>query len=74
MFVCICNGHRDADIRRVAETGVSCARQIYRRLGKPVRCGRCLEFAAGVIAEVHTTVAPLSEDDRLGERKVAATG
>jgi bacterioferritin-associated ferredoxin len=27
------------------------AREIYRSLGKPPRCGRCLEFAAEVIAE-----------------------
>ena len=56
MFVCICNGHRDSDIRRAAQTGLTCARQIYRHLGKPARCGRCLEFAAGVIAETHASL------------------
>jgi bacterioferritin-associated ferredoxin len=74
MFVCICNGHRDSDIRRVAATGVSCARQIYRRLGKPVRCGRCLEFAAGVIAEVQTTSDPAARDEPRGACEVAAAG
>ncbi len=53
MFVCICNGHRDGEIRAAAETGLSCPRQIYRRLGKPVRCGRCLDAATRVIEEVH---------------------
>ena len=51
MFVCMCNGHRDSDIRKVAATGLTCAREIYRKLGKPARCGRCLEFAAELIAE-----------------------
>jgi bacterioferritin-associated ferredoxin len=53
MYVCICNGHRDGDIRNAAKTGLRCAKQIYRHLGKPARCGRCLDVAAQVIAEVH---------------------
>jgi bacterioferritin-associated ferredoxin len=53
MYVCICNGHRESDIRAAAETGLRCAREIYRHLGKPARCGRCLEVAAAVVNEVH---------------------
>jgi bacterioferritin-associated ferredoxin len=53
MYVCICNGHRDSEIRAAAATGLSCARQIYRHLGKPARCGKCLELAAELVAEVH---------------------
>jgi bacterioferritin-associated ferredoxin len=58
MYVCICNGHRDSDIREAAKTaGLRCARAIYRHLGKPPRCGRCLDFAAQVIDEVHAAEA-----------------
>lgn len=53
MYVCICNGHRDRDIRAVAKTGIRCAKAVYRQLGKPPQCGRCLDLAAQVIAEVH---------------------
>jgi bacterioferritin-associated ferredoxin len=56
MFVCICNGHRSSDIRRVAATGVKCPREIYNRLGKPARCGRCLEFASRLVDEVHAAL------------------
>ncbi|MFO7287921.1 MAG: (2Fe-2S)-binding protein [Gammaproteobacteria bacterium] len=62
MYVCICNGHRDSDIRAAAREGLRSAPAIYRRLGKPVRCGRCLEFAAKVIEEAHGA--------REGEREV----
>jgi bacterioferritin-associated ferredoxin len=34
---------------------MTCPREIYSALGKPPRCGRCLEFAAEVIAEVHSS-------------------
>jgi bacterioferritin-associated ferredoxin len=57
MFVCICNGHRDSDIRAAAATGLRCAREIYRHLGKPPRCGRCLDFASQVVDEVHEAAA-----------------
>jgi bacterioferritin-associated ferredoxin len=57
MFVCICNGHRSSDIRRVAATGVKCPREIYKLLGKPARCGRCLEFASQLVDEVHAARA-----------------
>jgi len=57
MYVCICNGHRDRDIRAAAATGLKCARAVYAHLGKPPRCGRCLPFAAQLIDEVHETGA-----------------
>jgi bacterioferritin-associated ferredoxin len=56
MYVCICNGHRERDIREAAKTGLRCARDVYRHLGKPPQCGRCLTFATQVIDEVHEAV------------------
>jgi bacterioferritin-associated ferredoxin len=53
VYVCICNGHRDSDIRSAAAEGYRCAREIYRHLGKPARCGRCLDLASELINEVH---------------------
>lgn len=64
MYVCICNGHRDRDIREVAKTGLRCAKAVYRQLGKPPRCGRCLDVAAQVIAEVHAEAQPALEAAR----------
>jgi bacterioferritin-associated ferredoxin len=57
MYVCICNGHRDHDIRAAAQSsGLRCARTIYAKLGKPARCGRCLDLASQVIEEVHRSL------------------
>ena len=53
MYVCVCNGHSDRDIKRIAQSGVSCARDIYIQLGKPIRCGRCIEMAEQLVQEVH---------------------
>ena len=53
MYVCICNGHRDSEIRALARSGMRSAVEIYRHLGKPPRCGRCLELANQLVSEVH---------------------
>jgi bacterioferritin-associated ferredoxin len=50
MYVCLCNGHRESDIRRATESGLRCVRAIYRELGGPPRCGRCLPVAESVVA------------------------
>lgn len=61
MYICICNGHRDSDIRKAARAGLRSAPEIYARLGKPVRCGRCLEMAAKVIEEARGSCDPGNE-------------
>lgn len=51
MYVCICNGYRDAEIREVAQSGVDRARDVYECLGAGPNCGKCLEFAQTLIDE-----------------------
>jgi len=57
MYVCVCNGHSDRDIRSAARSGLRCARTIYAQLGKPLRCGRCLQTAERLVQEVHEAVS-----------------
>jgi bacterioferritin-associated ferredoxin len=57
MYVCICNGHRDSDIRALARSGLRSAVEIYRHLGKPPRCGRCLKLADQLVSEVHEALS-----------------
>ena len=53
MYVCLCNGYRDSEIRDVAQSGVRCARAAYQSLGNGPRCGRCLAFAQDLIDGIH---------------------
>jgi bacterioferritin-associated ferredoxin len=54
MYVCLCNGYRDAEIREVAETGVRCVQEVYLTLGNGPCCGSCLDFAQDIVDGVHT--------------------
>ena len=53
MYVCLCNGYRDAEIREIAESGVRCAREVYLTLGNGPCCGTCLDCAQGIVDSVH---------------------
>ena len=60
MYVCLCNGYRDAELREWAGKGLDCAIAIYHALGNGPCCGRCLECAQQIVDETlspGTTVA-----------------
>jgi bacterioferritin-associated ferredoxin len=60
MYVCLCNGYRDEEIREVAESGVRCAREAYLTLGNGPCCGTCLDCAQEIVDSVHAPSAPAS--------------
>jgi bacterioferritin-associated ferredoxin len=53
VYVCICNGYRDAEIREAAREGARCAHEAYWALGNGPCCGRCLPVAQSLIDRVH---------------------
>jgi bacterioferritin-associated ferredoxin len=53
VYVCLCNGYRDEEIREIAESGVRCAREVYLTLGNGPCCGTCLDCAQGIVNDVH---------------------
>ena len=51
MFVCLCNGYREAELRELARQGVTCAVQAYAALGNEPNCGSCMDIAQRIIDE-----------------------
>jgi len=59
MYVCVCNAVTDRQIRRaVREDGVRTFAQLQARLNVSATCGRCEEFARGVLAEAVAEALP----------------
>jgi bacterioferritin-associated ferredoxin len=54
MYVCICNGYREAQLHEVARSGVRSAREAYHALGAGPRCGRCVAAAQEMLDGLHT--------------------
>jgi bacterioferritin-associated ferredoxin len=74
MYVCLCNGYRDTEIREVAESGVRCAREVYLTLGNGPCCGTCLDCAQDIVDDVHGTAAAPRAPEGADSRPAAEAG
>lgn len=53
MFICLCNGLTDRQIRaHIAYTGCSVA-ALYRRLGVAPKCGKCVAMVREIIEQAN---------------------
>lgn len=53
MYVCICNGVTDRDIRQAAEAGCRSMAELTMRTGAGSTCGSCVDMATALLDEVH---------------------
>ncbi len=51
MYVCVCRGVTDHQIRAAAAEGASSVDELRDRLGVASRCGKCSSLAADVLHE-----------------------
>ena len=58
MYVCICNGVTDKDIRQAAEAGCKSMAELTMRTGCGATCGTCLDMAT----ELLTAAQPRDKD------------
>ena len=54
MYVCLCHGVTDREIREAADNGVSSMRQLGKELGVGTQCGRCACTAREIPGESRT--------------------
>jgi bacterioferritin-associated ferredoxin len=59
MYVCVCHGVTDRDIRRAAAEGVSEVHELTMRLGLGSGCGTCRDEAAALLAEARVLDLPI---------------
>ena len=59
MYVCVCHGVTDRDIRRAAAEGVREVHELTMRLGLGSGCGSCRDEAAAVLAEARVLPLPV---------------
>ncbi len=50
MYVCICHGIRDKDVRSAVCEGEISLHGVYKKLGCKPRCGSCLPAMADAVA------------------------
>ncbi len=57
LYVCICNGVTDSQIRQAAANGVRDVSELTMRTGCGATCGSCLDMAAGMLDAHHARAA-----------------
>lgn len=58
MYICLCNGITDHEIRQCAQSGVCSLHELECTLGVGVSCGRCREAAGEILAETRAPAIP----------------
>jgi bacterioferritin-associated ferredoxin len=58
MFVCVCNGVTDREIRAAVAMGARTLGDLREGLGVASCCGRCADCACGILAESASQDAP----------------
>ena len=66
MYVCVCNGVTDHEIRQAAAAGCGSMTELTMRTGCGAACGSCVDTAAGLLEEEaaarkSTHVLPLAD-------------
>ncbi len=61
MYVCLCNGFTDRQIRRTAEAGPGSVSEVYRALGSAPKCGKCVPFVRDLLKGC--AAAPVALDE-----------
>lgn len=57
MYVCICNGVTDRQIREAAEAGCASLPELTMRTGVGATCGTCLVLAGEILEETRQRIA-----------------
>jgi len=61
VYICICNGYREREIRDAVLRGARDVAEAYRALGNEPCCGCCVEDAQEFIEETLATTACAAE-------------
>ena len=54
MYVCVCNGVTDRQVREAVEKGCGSVGELTMRTGAGSNCGSCLDMAAEMIAQMQS--------------------
>lgn len=54
MYVCICNGVTDHDIRHAADAGCGTMAELTMRTGAGANCGSCVDMANAMLEQART--------------------
>jgi bacterioferritin-associated ferredoxin len=64
MYVCVCKGVTDTRIRQAADDAVCRMRDLRDQLGVATQCGKCAQYAYGILKEAQAMKAECDMGDK----------
>jgi bacterioferritin-associated ferredoxin len=61
MYVCLCNGFTDRQVRAARESAEGCVSGVYSALGCVPRCGKCVPMVRDILREGAALASPMGE-------------
>jgi bacterioferritin-associated ferredoxin len=52
VYICLCNGFTDRQVRRSTETGSVSVSEVYKALGCQPKCGKCVPIVRDMLKSV----------------------
>ena len=62
MFICLCNGLTDRDVRAQCDSGGCSVSMVYRGLGCEPQCGKCVPLVRQMVREASAAVEAGGDD------------
>ena len=66
MYVCLCKGITDHQIRDAASAGCTSMRELRRELGVGSQCAKCVRVAREIVRETRQTQAGVAMESAAG--------
>ena len=60
MYICLCNGLTDRDVRGAVTRGARRVSEVHRQCGTAPQCGRCTGHIRGLVEETSAAGDPAS--------------
>jgi bacterioferritin-associated ferredoxin len=58
MYVCLCLGYTDRQVRAARDQSGGCVAGVYNALGSAPRCGKCVPMVREILREVGGIAGP----------------
>jgi bacterioferritin-associated ferredoxin len=71
MYVCVCNGVTDGDIRQAAQAGCGSIAELTMRTGCGACCGSCVDMACQLLDEMRGQTQPSPRDNVISFRRIS---
>ncbi len=58
MYVCLCHGFTDRQVKELAASGTRSVAKVYQHFGVRPKCGKCVQYVRDIVKDGESVAAP----------------